>query len=270
MSTTSPADHWPLHARRWSLVGPPLRPCAEDVAITQAEVAPLGDAPVHALVLGVTPELVALRLPAGSTVTAIDRSPAMIASLFVAAPDRRALVGDWLSLPLPHASIDLVVGDGVCSLLAVEDYGALAAELARVLRPGGRVVLRLFAAPARAETLDDVRAALPAIGSFDVLKWRIAMALQTKARAVRVRDIRDAFDRLVPDRAALAAATGWPREVIDHVDIYRDSPASYSFPTVDEVRAAFAPALACTEVHTPRYELGERCPTLVLARALTR
>lgn len=253
-------DHWPLHARNWSRVGPPLRPCAEDVAIVLAQITRA----VDALILGVTPELVGMALPAGSTITAVDRDPAMIEALFAPHPHRRAFAGDWLALPLASAAVDIAIGDGVASVIGFPaDYRALAAELARVVAPGGLVVLRLFAAPAVAETLDDVKAALGMIGSFDALKWRIAMAIQSADRAVAVTAIRDAFDHIVPDRAALAATTGWRTDVIDHIDIYRGSPAIYSFPTTAEVSAAFAPHLVEIARHVPAYELGERCPTVI-------
>jgi len=194
----------------------------------------------------------------------VDRDRSMVDALFTPRADRRAVVGDWLGMPLPAASMDLAIGDGAASLLGYpSDYATFAAELARVVRPGGRVVLRLFAMTVP-ETLETVRAALGTIGSFDALKWRIAMAMaiQSPARSVAVAVIREAFDRIVPDRAVLAARTGWRREVIDHIDIYRDSPARYSFPTVDEVSAAFAPHLVEISRRFPAYELGERCPTV--------
>lgn len=257
-------DHWPLHARNWARVGPPLRPCAEDVAIVEAQVAAHARGAIDALILGVTPELVGMAIPAGSMITVVDREPAMIDALFTPQPGRRAFAGDWLTLPLRAGSIDVAVGDGACSVFAFPtEYRALAAELARVVRPDGLVVLRLFAAPATPETLADVGAALATIASFHALKWRIAMAIQSPERWVPVAAIRDAFDQLVPDRAALVARTGWRADVIDHIDIYRDSPARYSFPTVDEVSAAFAPRLVEVSRHTPSYELGERCPTVV-------
>ncbi len=263
-----PVDHWSLHAQNWARVGPPLRPCAEDIAIVEAEVArhAAGRA-IRALILGVTPELIALRLPPGSTVVAVDREPAMVAALFAPAPGTTAVIGDWLALPVSDASCDVVAGDGGASMLAFPDqYRALAAELARVVRRGGIVVMRLFAAPEPPESLADVRAALATIGSFDALKWRIAMALPSSSRAVPVRAIRDAFDQLVPDRADLAARMGWRRDVIDHIDVYRDSPASYSFPTVAEVSAVVSAHLVEVGRHVPAYELGDRCPTLVWQR----
>ena len=230
---------------------------------------------MRALVLGVTPELVTLAWPPGSTVTAVDREPAMIAAHFTPAPGREAVCGDWLALPAGDGAFDVVVGDGCASTLAYPaGYGAFAAELARALAPGGLAILRLFAAPERAETLADVAADLAAgpapatvAAGFDALKWRVAMAAQPPDRNVRVADIRAAFDELVPDRAALAARTGWRREVIDHIDAYRGSDAVYSFPTLAEARAAFAPWLETVACHAPSYPLGERCPTVVLRRA---
>lgn len=266
-------DHWSRHAQGWARVGPPLRPCAEDVRVVEAAIAAWAGgrggragAPADVLVLGVTPELVALAAPPASSIVAVDREPAMIDALFEPAPGRRAVVGDWRALPLPAAAIDIAVGDGGLSALAYPaDYATIVAELARVVRPGGRVVLRLFATPEVPETLADVRAALDALAirSFDALKWRLAMAIH---RAVAVTAIRDAFDAMVPARAALAARTGWRRDVIDHIDVYRDSPAIYSFPTLAEVRAVFAPRFDELACHVPGYELGERCPTLVWQR----
>lgn len=263
-------DHWPRHARSWARLGPPLRPSPEDVAIVAGEVATWANGrAVELLVLGVTPELVELALPAGSTVIAVDRDRAMLDALFRAGPGRRSMLGDWRALPLAEASIDVAAGDGCTTLMGYpDDYRAFAAELERVVRPGGLVVLRLFVAPGAPETLDDVRAALATIHSFDALKWRIAMAVQSPQRTVAVTAIRDAFAAIVPDRDALAARTGWPRATIDHIDNYAGSTAVYSFPTLDEVRGALAPYLSEIACHVPRYELGERCPTLVLRRAI--
>ena len=264
---TTPADrnHWPRHARQWALVGPPLRPCPEDVAIMERVVAGGGR---RAVILGVTPELVGLRWPAGARVVAIDRSRDVIGSIFpTGVPGAIAVQADWQALPCAPGTVDVVLGDGsLVNLPFPAGYRTLAAEFHRVLAPGARVALRLFAAPERRESLAEVAADLHAgrIGNFNALKWRIAMAVQPDDRNIPVVDIGRAFDDIAPDRAALAARLGWPRPVIDAIDVYRGSALVYSFPTLAEVRDALAPWLVVSAVHTPAYELGDRCPTLVL------
>ncbi len=261
-------DHWPRHARQWALVGPPLRPSPADVAAVRAQLARCGPTP-RGLVLGVTPELIGAGWPATARLIAVERSADVIAALGPRGPTATALQADWRALPLAARSIDLVVGDGVLSTLRFpDDYRALAGELTRVLAPGGRVALRLFAAPAVAEPLDAVAAALGAgtIGSFHALKWRVAMAIQPADRNVAVAAIGRAVEALCGDRAALAARTGWPRAVIDAIESYRGSALTYSFPTPAEVMAALGDALAVVDEAVPGYELGARCPTVVWAR----
>lgn len=248
-------DHWPDHARRWSLVGPPLRPGAEDLAFVERA---LPHTVRRALLLGATGELATMRWPTRTQLTAVDRIPAVLAHLFPRAAGT-PVVGDWRALPFADRTFDAIVGDGVLSVLAIHDYPAIAAELARVLAPGGRVVLRLFASPPTRESLADISRALPA--GFHALKWRIAMAIADDRGDVRVSDILAAFDRLAPDRAALP----YDRAVVDGIDVYRESGAVYSFPTETAALAPLAAAgLRVASRHQPTYELGERCPTYVL------
>jgi hypothetical protein len=75
-------DHWQHHARQWSYVRPPLRPCAEDDAIVAGAVDEwverTGRRDSTALVLGVTPELCRTRIGANGRVVALDNTFAMI------------------------------------------------------------------------------------------------------------------------------------------------------------------------------------------------
>jgi hypothetical protein len=256
-------DHWSVNARRWALLGPPLRPCAEDTAVAAGALARRGDRPTRGLVLGVTPEFVTLPWPAGSLVVAADRVRPMIDAVFSPGPGRHAVVADWLALPVPAGAIDLALGDGCLSTLPYPTgYRAFAAELVRVLR--GELVLRVFVAPDRAETVADVVADLAHVASFDALKWRLGAALATADRNVPLVAIHAAFEAAFPDRDALASRTGWRRAVIDHIDVYRDAPARYSFPTLAEVRATLAEHLVEVGCETPGYPLGARFPTLIL------
>lgn len=204
--------------------------------------------------------------PAGTSLVAIDRTHAMLGAVFPveAGP---ALVGDWRALPIRDRAIDWIVGDGCATLLDYPaGYASVAAELRRVLADDGELALRLFAAPELPEPLLDVARDLAAgrIGNFHILKWRLAMAIQPPSRNVRVRDILAVFDRFVHDRAALAERTGWSPSEIATIDAYRESTMEYSFPTLAEARAAFAPWFREVACVFADYELGERCPVLIL------
>jgi SAM-dependent methyltransferase len=66
---------------------------------------------------------------------AVDPVPAMVERVAAAAPGALGVVGRAEALPVPDASVDLVTAAG--SLDFVDDLGAAAAELTRVLAPGG-------------------------------------------------------------------------------------------------------------------------------------
>jgi SAM-dependent methyltransferase len=75
----------------------------------------------------------------GHTVTGVDQSPEMLALAREKVPGGRFLPGDLLSLPLDDGSVDAAVC--ALALVHVADVGSAIAELARVVRPGGRIVI---------------------------------------------------------------------------------------------------------------------------------
>lgn len=77
----------------------------------------------------------------GAAATGIDRAPDMIAAARArgAASDARFIEGDALALPFGDGSFDVVVA--VTLLCFVPDAQGAVREMARVLRPGGRLVL---------------------------------------------------------------------------------------------------------------------------------
>ncbi len=92
---------------------------------------------------GVIARLAAAAVGATGTVTGVDLAPDMIE---VAAasdqPDGASIEwrqADAVSLPLPDASFDVVLCQ--MGLMFIEDKAAAAAEMHRVLQPGGRVVV---------------------------------------------------------------------------------------------------------------------------------
>jgi hypothetical protein len=252
-----------------------LRPAPEDIAILERAVwrwhMAQSSSSVSALLLGVTAEIASLRWPRAVRLIAADHSLAMIRGLWPgAALGFPALCAEWDALPLGDASQDLVAGDGCLSTLIYPGgYESVVRELGRVVRAGGMLALRFFTRPAISEPLDAAFADLRAgrIGNFHVFKWRLAMALHgTLEQGVRLADIWNAWHAQVPDPGALSAQLGWPLPAVLTIDVYREVATRYTFPTLAEVRAVLSGAFAEVECTVPRYELGERCPTVIFAR----
>ena len=270
--STDQRSVWRKHSGQWGKVGAPLRPSVQDGTLMMAAVsAELGRTPASdVVVLGMTPEIIQLPWPESVRLQAFDHSAEMIASVWQ--PHQRvvssAQQASWQSLPVADRSVCVAVGDGSFNVLPdLLSYANVLRELARVLQPGGLLCCRYFALPPVRESLQAVAAAVKAgeVKSFHALKWRVAMAVcEGPTFSVALPAIRAAFEALFPDRDSLAAATGWPREVIDTIDVYQGVQTRYTFVGLDTLQALCAPwftleALACGD-----YELAERCPTLSL------
>ena len=258
-SGASGAPDWDSFARRVGRLQPPLAPHPADVAAIAQAIAGRDD---HVLLLGMTAALFGL----GRRLTAADWNPAMIAALWPGdSPGRSAVAADWRELAAPVVPITAIIGDGSLNMLEwPADFARLAARLITIA-PGAVLALRCFLTPSAgaAETLADLVTAPP--GGFHALKWRIAMALAADAGQpmVAVADIAATFDRLFPDRAALAARAGWDDAVIAEIDAYRGSAARYAFPTAAQLLAALGDPPGAVFVPASGYELAERCPLLV-------
>lgn len=253
-------QHWQDFAKQWNRLGSPLRPCPEDVEnFRQA----LGENPGRCLLLGVTPELAEL----APDLTAIDNSAAMITALWHS--PHPALLGDWLQLPFDSPTFDNIIGDGCLALLEHPvQHEKFFAQLSRVLKPGGKILLRLFVGPEQRESREVVCAdALNGrMKFFHAFKWRLSMAIaaETPGHNLYVAETRATFERLIPDRKHLAAVTGWRSDEIDTIDFYRNSAARYSYPRLSQVRATLPTSLKETGLLYGHYELAERCPILIL------
>lgn len=269
---------WERHARHWSQVGPPLRPAAEDVEIARAAIdgwrARVGDADPTVLLLGVTPELWQIDLGERGRAIATDHSLDMIRAVWPGPirPQDAALGADWRRLPLADASIDVALADGALTNLPFPaGYAEVAAELRRALADDGRWVARCFVQAARPEPVTTVLRDLATgrAGGFHAFKWRLAMALQPDAATgVALADVWSALAAVEPDLAALAARYGWTPESVRTIEAYRGLEARYTFPALEELADVFRRAgFAMIEAFTPAYELGDRCPTLVMTSA---
>ncbi|NEZ03245.1 class I SAM-dependent methyltransferase [Wenzhouxiangella sp. XN201] len=274
-ATVSKTDHWTQHARQWQFVGSPLRPGAEDITTAarfiERQHARGGRSGLQSVLLGVTPELVSMAWPLHTRLLAVDRSPGMIRSVLPgrSGTDVDAVCGNWLDLPLPAASVDCVVGDGCFTVLeSLAAHRALSREVRRVLDRDGFFVIRLFVQLPEPESVDQVFDELSAgaIGNFHVFKWRLAMALQRSQQSgVGVHEIWRRWQQAGISAQSLSQRTGWGVDEIRTIEAYRDAPARYTFPTLAQAREVLHADFRELACHVPDYELGQRCPTLLLA-----
>jgi len=266
--------NWSEMARYRRQVGPPLRPSAEDVGFCREAleewVRQRGTPRV--LLLGVTPELYRLPWPKGTDVRAVDRSQAMIDSDWPG-PRQAVQCADWLTMSLPNASRDIALCDGGLHLIAhPEEQQRLVCILRNILSARGLCMLRLFVPPAQRESPEAVLGDLldGKVASLNILKLRLGMSLLENASAgVELGMIWQTLHEAVPDLDALASKIGWTPEHMHAIQAYRGSKARYYFASVGQVSEMFCRTPGGFKVHsvkTPSYELGERCPTIVLQR----
>lgn len=262
------ATHWTRYLRHWELLGPPLRPHADVVAQVRALIGTDGST---CLLLGSTVEYAAL----GPTVIAMDASFSMISALWRSAGSARlAIQSDWTSMPIGPRSVAHVLGDGSLNAVSTSVLNEVLQEVARVLKPEGSLIARVFCRPASAESTDDIKQDVERgrAGSFHALKWRIAMAAlrEPAASDIAVGAIRDAVVAQYPNRDALCRTTGWSRAEVDTIDVYDGSSVVYNFPTEAAIFALLQRWFATVEiVRCGSYPLAERCPLLVARRPMS-
>jgi hypothetical protein len=98
----------------------------------------------------------------------------------------------------------------------------------------------------------------------------LAMHLASaEGTTVPVTRILEAFESLFPDRAALARRTGWAREAVDMIDVYRNSPIVYCFPNRQEFDAVLPKSAVGVTYHAcGSYDLAACCPILSFERGV--
>lgn len=120
-----------------------------------------------ALLYGGTPEIRSSVDAVGVDAVIVDRSPMMVKSMGLLASGgtslllerERVVQGDWLSLPLNNASVDLAFGDDAVNMVDWSDFDKFMAETHRVLKTGGLVACHLLIQPEekyRQQTAADV------------------------------------------------------------------------------------------------------------------
>ena len=269
---------WHAAAAQWAMFGSPLRPCEEDLRIFEqfrsCGVGIPGTAHrKRAWLLGVTSEIASARWIDDIDVIAVERAQTMIDAVWPGNTTRRwAIRADWLQAPFPDESFDLVIGDGCLTVVRYPDgLTALLASVHRCLRSDGQVLLRLFCLPDLAETPEAVMAALASgeIGSVDVLKWRLIMAVQGIAGTHDVcpHDAWSVWSDPRWNAHKVVERLGWSPAQVGTIEYWRGSTARHVFMRFDEATGYLRRAgFYLVAVRTRTYELAERCPLLLLRK----
>ena len=271
------SDRWQENARRWQHLGPPLRPSAQDIGFNSDIVQEWGrhHGTPRVLLLGVTPEIYNLPWPEGTSFLAVDHSQAMIDAVWPGPKEATQCI-DWFSLQLPDNSRDIVLCDGGLPLIAYpHKQQQLVRILQAILSDQGLCILRLFVPPPQQESPDAVLSDLleGKISNLNILKLRLGMSLmKSTAEGVAVGMIWQLIHEVAPDLERLASRIGWSVEHMLVINAFRGSADRFYFVTVTQVTDLFCDNPGGFEVHrlrVPSYDLGERCPTIVLKRLLS-
>lgn len=257
-------SYWTGLARCYHLLGPPLRPSAEDLCVFENAVGSRPDAET-ALLLGVTPDIVGMRWPEACSLVAVDGSWPMVQALRL--PGQRAVCGNWLALPLRSGSCDLVIGDGSLSMIDTHCLRAMARAIHAVLKQDGLLILRCYLQPSRQERAEEVFADLRRgeIPSFHHFKLRLLMAMQDNlSQGVAVNDVYERWQH--EPLGTLPEGAGWQPAVVAMMDHYRDTGTVYWFSTLPEFRAVMLDCFDEVSLTFSGGYLSERCPILVFRR----
>jgi hypothetical protein len=262
-------------AARYEWMGPPLRPSREHIQFLETAVAGLAregvERALHALLLGVTPDIVRMRWPENLHLIGMDSSWPMVHALWAGSvPGRRAAVcGDWLAPALPNGSIDLAIGDGsVNSLRSCGQAHQLASNVSSILKPRGACLLRCYVQPPCKEAPRQVFDALQRgeISSCHHFRMRLLMAAQEDTlQGVSLAQVHCHWANRDPS-APLPCGPGWEKPAVDLIEFYAGSETRYWFPTLLQLREMLHHYFEEQAIHFGSGELGERCPTLLLRK----
>ena len=213
-----------------------------------------------------------MQWPESSALTALDNSLGMAQAVWPGnIPGKRWVVcGDWLALPRPNSSCDVVIGDGSLNCVRFPDsLRAVAKNVRDVLDEDGIFLLRCFVQPAAMELPEDVfsdlvQARIPSVNHF---KFRLLMAMQLGTEdGVSVRDVYAKWLDSDIDQEALMARTGWDKRAFLSIELYKGQDVIHTFPAIEELRAVLHEFFEECSVSTPAYPLGERCPRFILRK----
>lgn len=107
----------------------------------------VGAEKIEALVLGATPELRDIVLSYGHYLTTVDHDLKAIEEKtklmhYARSPNEKVVAKNWLDMEFPANSFDVILGDGVLTVLKPDQQKKLLAKLKKFLKPTGSMLLR--------------------------------------------------------------------------------------------------------------------------------
>jgi len=263
---------WQMVASRWQKLGTPLRPSEEDQKIvTKAVYSWISEnGKARILLLGVTPELAEIELPEDSELLSVDYCREMLDHVWpdLDEPNKKAIVANWLDLPLENHSRDLVISDGPFGAMRYPvDFRNLLQSVSRVLQPDGQFIFRTFIKPDPPEDPHHVYedALAGKISSFSTFQYRLVTALQPDTETgTNFNDVYLSWKTDGPNPETLATNTGWSMENIQKFESYCGSDFVFTFPSLEQLRDLIIDeGFRELECIWPSYEFGNRCPTII-------
>lgn len=252
-------EHWTNHASQWGFISSPLRPHHTDIAIIAKEISLLSNhvGPLSVALLGVTPEITSMDWPVQTKLNAFEKNAGMISSLWQEKPEFSVQVANWLKIPMPSQSFDVILGDGCFTNFETPElYTAMFKEIRRLLKPGGYFIHRFFTQLNEPETPDVVLNSPDE--NFHAYKWRLAMSLQDDfLSGVELHSIWEKHQKLKKENHL------WANEEESTINAYRNVSTKYTFPTVSEVSALTQPFFNILRTSFGDYTLSNRCPIIV-------
>jgi len=261
-------SHWNHYQKSWQRVCAPLRPSSEDLKAFSSLVPKLPKQP-KILVLGVTPELVAIDWPIDATLYGVDKSEPFIHGIWKANPkcQSMAICANWFSIPFAEDSFDLIIGDGISPQLRYPDeYRQIAVVAHKLLKPGGFLALRNFLRPNEKQEENDLWASAHRneYKNFSAFKWRLAHTLQDDpAKGIAIDTIYQSWQthRAYWDNRKLPLP--WPEADIATVEVYQGSTMRYVFLSEEETQAVYAEHFIFQHSNYGTYELASCCPVMI-------
>jgi hypothetical protein len=260
----------------------PLRPHYSEIEIVDKAARSLqasqNISKMQVLLLGVTPEIVNIRWPEGTFLTAVDRSEAMIRAFWVGdKPSHRRLVrADWFDMPFPAESFDLILADGAFNTQPFPDgYRKLAKCLTRLLKNSGQMSVRIFSQQDPKETPEDVLKYFLENDrlEMDMFTYRLATSLQVSPeqgiyvskdviedylieRGIPLADLYKKTNMTPPD------VTPLPKELRDQNKV--------SYPTEGQFISAISEFFKVLDKSFGTHELAFRTPVFLLGKVATQ